>query len=82
MEREIRMIDIVDPENRVEVSVDVTAGNPETVTLWINVDGICRLRVSQINPHLFEMNWSPKTVTETTHRWDAKIKEMIDAQKL
>ena len=41
-EKEIRMIDVRNPEI---VTVDVEPRPDGTVTLWVNVDQICRLRV-------------------------------------
>jgi hypothetical protein len=44
-EREVRMIDISSPEG-AEVQVSASVGNPKEATLWVNVDGICRLRIT------------------------------------
>lgn len=42
-ENEVRMIDVYDPESvEIEFSEDAR-------TLWVNVDGICRLR-AKMNP--------------------------------
>jgi len=53
MAREInvspQMIDAVEPEQEVEVMYSF--GN-----LWVNIDGICRLRVTRIKPEL--MTWN------------------------
>jgi len=53
MAREInvsaQMIDAIEPEHEVEVMY--SAGN-----LWVNIDGICRLRVTRIKPEL--MTWN------------------------
>jgi hypothetical protein len=43
------MIDITEPVNEVEVMY--SSGN-----LWINIDGICRLRCTRIRPEL--MTWN------------------------
>lgn len=41
-EKEIRMIDIADPTHGVEIQI-----RPDKKCLWVNVDGICKLRVTR-----------------------------------
>ena len=43
-EKEITMLDIVKPDHGVQVQI-----NEDSRTLWVNVDGVCRLRVCQIS---------------------------------
>jgi hypothetical protein len=62
MEHEIRMIDIVAPDNGVEITIDRTVGHPETLSIWINVDGITRLRVTRIPYREFSINCDKDTV--------------------
>ena len=50
------MIDISDPE--IEVEVILLDGR-----LWVNVDGVCRLRVSNIEPEKLSVDYSPENWT-------------------
>ena len=48
---EITMLDITAPEHEVEVIYEHrTSGG----VLWVNIDGICRLRVCRIKPRIFK----------------------------
>lgn len=47
-----QMIDIYNPKQEVEV---ILRGN----TLWVNVDGVCRLRVKPIPKKLLNINYNP-----------------------
>jgi hypothetical protein len=40
-----QMIDITNPDHRVEIQI---RGDGQVI--WVNVDGICRLRICQIEP--------------------------------
>jgi len=60
-EREIRMIDIAKPEHGVEVSIRQQHGN--RVTVWINVDGICRLRIGHVSSNLLNVEINGKQVS-------------------
>jgi len=44
--RELKMIDIANPEQSVEVKI--VRASLDNTTLWVNVDGICQLRVTHI----------------------------------
>lgn len=45
-QREIQLLDISEPEG-VEVAI-ATNSVAKEATLWVNIDGICRLRVTRI----------------------------------
>ena len=45
-----QMIDITQPELAVEVQIGPEAGLGQV--LWVNVDGLCRLRICQISPEV------------------------------
>ena len=47
------MIDIAHPDKEVEVSISSDEGNGHT--MWINVDGMCRLRISRIDPKILKI---------------------------
>jgi hypothetical protein len=57
MEREIRMIDINKPEHGVQLSIH-SANSTEGDTLWVNVDGLCRLRIVGIKPETLDMDYN------------------------
>lgn len=46
-ERSINMIDITAPEHEVEIMITNEISGQK---LWVNVDGICRLRICGITP--------------------------------
>jgi|HubBroStandDraft_4_1064222.scaffolds.fasta_scaffold09099_7 hypothetical protein len=48
-----QMIDIRDPQEEVEVTL-------RDGKLWVNVDGICRLRIVGIKTEVLNVNYSPK----------------------
>lgn len=54
-EREVRMIDINAPTG-IEVLIKPTTGSPGLYTLWVNVDGICRLRATEIVPGTLKLD--------------------------
>ena len=43
-EKEITMLDIAKPDIAVQVQI-----SPDSKTLWVNVDGLCRLRICRIS---------------------------------
>jgi hypothetical protein len=47
------MVDITRPQGEVEI---MYSGG----VLWVNVDGICRLRCTQIRPELLTWNIDPE----------------------
>jgi len=49
--RELKMIDIANPEQSVEVKI--VRASLDNATLWVNVDGICQLRVTHIKDGIF-----------------------------
>ena len=53
-----QMVDITHPEAEVEILYN--ADNPSGGVLWVNVDGICRLRICQIDPSLLVVSIPPK----------------------
>jgi hypothetical protein len=49
-EREVRMIDIAAPTQEVELVISqVRGGSQGNCTVWVNVDGVCRLRISNVS---------------------------------
>jgi hypothetical protein len=46
------MIDITNPQDQVEVIL-------EGGKLWVNVDGLCRLRVQPIPKHMLSLGYRP-----------------------
>jgi hypothetical protein len=48
-----QMVDITRPQGEVEI---MYSGG----VLWVNVDGICRLRCTQIKPELLTWNIDPE----------------------
>lgn len=50
--KEVRMIDIYDPQEEVEIII-------RDNKVWINVDGVCRLRVGGIKKELLSIDYSP-----------------------
>jgi hypothetical protein len=46
MEREMKMLDLLEP-NSVEISISA-----DKTKLWVNVDGICRLRIQEIETEI------------------------------
>jgi len=48
-----KMVDIVEPEQEVQV---LLSDGPDGLTLWVNVDGVCRLRVSQFAESLLKLD--------------------------
>ena len=53
-----QMIDISDPNHECEISIS-RDGNG--VVVWVNVDGICRLRVSRLSVNKLAVN-SPSEI--------------------
>jgi len=51
--RELKMIDIANPEHQVEVLIKPSI--PGQLTLWVNVDGICQLRITNIKPEIIKL---------------------------
>lgn len=37
------MLDIIEPHQEVEILIDIA-----NKTIWVNIDGVCRLRISKI----------------------------------
>ena len=50
MEREVRMIDIASPTEQVEIVL-------KDGKLWVNVDGICRLRIYDIRKEILSLDY-------------------------
>ena len=55
--RELKMIDIANPEQSVEVKI--VRASLDNATLWVNVDGICQLRVTHIKDGIFSLIKEP-----------------------
>ncbi len=41
-----QMIDIANPQEEVEIII--SPSDPLHYTIWINIDGVCRLRICQV----------------------------------
>jgi hypothetical protein len=50
------MIDIIEPEQECEVIL-------KDGSLWVNVDGVCRLRVKGISKEVLSIDYRPKEWT-------------------
>jgi hypothetical protein len=60
-EREIRMIDIDQVKHGVEISIrESVSGGGNMFDVWINIDGLCRLRCTRVTGDLIDMDISPK----------------------
>jgi hypothetical protein len=51
-----QMIDIIEPEQECEVTL-------KDGSLWVNVDGVCRLRVKGIRKEVLSIYYRPKEWT-------------------
>jgi len=47
-ETTVSMIDIYEPEKGVEILVNTSVGSKYSTTVWVNVDGICKLRITNV----------------------------------
>jgi hypothetical protein len=56
MEDEAKLMDLTNPKH--EVSIQFTKGETGTGTLWVNVDGFCRLRITGVKSGIttFDLN--------------------------
>ena len=72
MEHEIRMLDISSPEEQVEISVRQTFGDAKTISIWVNVDGICRLRISRLDPRKLKVDYSSRKIAAAAAAEQAK----------
>ena len=48
------MVDIRHPDKDVEVTISKDEGDGHT--MWINVDGVCRLRISRVDPGIIKLD--------------------------
>ena len=49
-----QMIDVASPDHECEVTIEAGAGG---ISVWVNVDGVCRLRVCHLDPRKLTVNY-------------------------
>ena len=59
-----QMIDITSPDIECEVTV-LPSIEGQGISVWVNVDGICRLRVTHVDPAKLIVNYQPSKIVAT-----------------
>lgn len=60
------MIDITAPKHEVQISIADSSELPGTYTIWINIDGKCKLRVCRVPAHILTVEDRRKPKPEQT----------------